>query len=72
MSQVDLNQFPCLAKLEIRGCRNLASLPEAIHQLTSLKELTIENCSKLSERYEKEKGVDWPKISHIPRVDIYY
>ena len=70
MSQVDLCQFPCLAKLQVRLCQNLASLPEAIHQLTSLQELRILDCLKLSERYGRENGVDWPKISHIPRIVI--
>ena len=70
MSQVDLCQFPCLAKLYINWCQDLASLPKAIHQLTSLQELKVFYCPKMLERYGKENGVDWPKISHIPRVII--
>ncbi|KAF2321143.1 hypothetical protein GH714_034493 [Hevea brasiliensis] len=46
----------------------LTSLPEGMHLLTSLQQLIIYECLKLSVRYIKEKGVDWPRIAHIPNL----
>ncbi|KAF2321140.1 hypothetical protein GH714_034467 [Hevea brasiliensis] len=46
----------------------LTSLPEGMHLLTSLQQLIIYECLKLSVKCIKEKGVDWPKIAHIPNL----
>ncbi|WRX22890.1 NB-ARC - like 10, partial [Theobroma cacao] len=50
-----------LERLWIKNCTNLSSLPE---RMQCLKELEIERCPILSERYKPENGEDWAKISH--------
>ncbi|WRX23694.1 hypothetical protein QQP08_016181 [Theobroma cacao] len=50
-----------------RDCPNLSSLPE---RMQCLKELEIERCPILSERYKPESGEDWAKISHASRILI--
>jgi Leucine-rich repeat (LRR) protein len=59
-----------LQVLEIRGCWSLASLPEEMRWLTSLQRLQIENCPILLRRCERDIGEDWPKIAHIPELDL--
>ncbi|KAJ9159263.1 hypothetical protein P3X46_024780 [Hevea brasiliensis] len=65
-----ISKFTSLQRLEISYCPNLRSLPEGMHLLTSLQKLKIEGSGKLSARCTKEKGVDWPKIAHIPNLEI--
>ncbi|KAF2320663.1 hypothetical protein GH714_029878 [Hevea brasiliensis] len=65
-----ISKLTSLQRLEISCCPNLRSLPEGMHLLTSLQKLKIEGCGKLSARCTKEKGVDWPKIAHIPNLEI--
>ncbi|XP_022940308.1 putative disease resistance protein RGA4 [Cucurbita moschata] len=65
-----IGDFTSLLDLMIMECPKLTSLPERIHHLPSLQDLHIRDCPKLKERYEREKGEDWPKISHIPYVSI--
>ncbi|GKV29479.1 hypothetical protein SLEP1_g38408 [Rubroshorea leprosula] len=69
-----LGNLSSLQRLEIRRCRNLKHLPsaEAIRCLSKLKELRIGYCPELKERYNKESGPEWSKISHIPNVRIEY
>ncbi|XP_031255098.1 disease resistance protein RGA2-like [Pistacia vera] len=62
--------MPCLARLSIVRCPKLKALPDSLLQRTTLKELNFSECPILSERYKKETGEDWPKISHIPNIDI--
>ena len=62
-----------LASLQIFGigkCPKLLSLPEEMRHLTSLTRLMISGCPTLEERCNPETGEDWPKIAHIPNVDI--
>jgi Leucine-rich repeat (LRR) protein len=59
-----------LQVLEIRKCLNLASLPEGMHRLTSLQELTIEYCPILLQRYNRDTGKDWAKIAHIRELHL--
>ncbi|KAL4600971.1 hypothetical protein ACB092_11G238400 [Castanea dentata] len=61
--------FTSLQSLYRQWCPNLASLPEGMPK--SLSTLLILNCPKLLERCKREKGEDWPKIAHIPNLDIY-
>ncbi|XP_048442127.1 disease resistance protein RGA2-like [Pyrus x bretschneideri] len=68
---LSLPSFPCLSQLTIRYCPNLTSLPEGIRGLPCLNTLHIQRCPMLSERCKKETGEDWPKIAHIPHIDIY-
>jgi Leucine-rich repeat (LRR) protein len=59
--------------LTITNCKNLRYLPSstAIQRLSKLKELRIwGGCPHLSENCRKENGSEWPKISHIPSIDI--
>jgi len=61
-----------LQVLEIDGCSNLTSLPEGMRSLTSLQRLKIENCPILLQRCRSETGEDWPKIAHIPKLELQY
>ncbi|RWR74941.1 disease resistance protein RGA2-like protein [Cinnamomum micranthum f. kanehirae] len=62
-------QLKSLHLLEIYECPQLRPLPNLQH-LTALEKLRISNCPLVTERLEKEKGEDWCKISHIPRIEI--
>ncbi|KAJ6370821.1 hypothetical protein OIU77_001345 [Salix suchowensis] len=59
-----------LSRLNIGDCCNLVSLPDGLQSLSNLGQLTIDNCPELEKRCKKEKGEDWPKISHIPHITI--
>ena len=66
-----INIMPCLSSLEVFSCPKLKALPDHIHQRTTLKELRIGwDCDILVERYKRGEGEDWPKISHIPNLEI--
>ncbi|XP_073027903.1 disease resistance protein RGA2-like [Primulina eburnea] len=61
-----------LSTFLLYSCLNLTSLPDGFGNLKSLSELQIRGCSPtLAKRCEKSKGEDWPKISHIPHLDVY-
>ncbi|MFS7909224.1 putative virus X resistance protein-like, coiled-coil [Helianthus anomalus] len=64
------SNLPKLKVLKLKGCSELVSLPDEIQSFKDLNELEIRFCEHLSQRYEKEKGVDWHKISHIPNIRI--
>ncbi|KAJ0750723.1 putative virus X resistance protein-like, coiled-coil [Helianthus annuus] len=80
LQNLEINYCPCLESLpsslpklkvlKLVGCDELVSLPDEIQSFKDLNELEIRNCKHLFERYEQEKGVDWPKISHIPNIRI--
>ncbi|KAI9116444.1 hypothetical protein K1719_012611 [Acacia pycnantha] len=53
-----------LQHLVLRNCRYLTSLPEGLHNLTSLRTLTIDNSPFLA-------GDDRQKVAHIPRMDLF-
>ncbi|XP_050380771.1 putative disease resistance protein RGA3 isoform X2 [Argentina anserina] len=67
-----LGNLASLTNLLIRRCKNLKYLPsvQAMRSLTKLEELTIVECSLLKERCREESGPEWPKISHIPELDV--
>ncbi|XP_031258796.1 putative disease resistance protein At3g14460 [Pistacia vera] len=62
--------MPCLAALRIFSCPSLKALPDSLLQRTTLKELIIEFCDILRERYKEGTAEDWHKISHIPKIRI--
>ncbi|KAJ9559302.1 hypothetical protein OSB04_013916 [Centaurea solstitialis] len=62
------NNLPKLTRLSIRGCPELQCLPNGLKELTYLE---IWRCEELKRRCEKEKGEDWPKISHVPNLRLY-
>ncbi|XP_034895928.1 putative disease resistance protein RGA4 [Populus alba] len=65
-----VRHLTALENLMLGNCPELNSLPESIQHLTSLQSLVIWNCLNLKKRCEKDLGEDWPKITHIPRIDI--
>ncbi|XP_031269772.1 putative disease resistance protein RGA1 [Pistacia vera] len=58
--------MPCLATLSINLSPKLKALPHSL--LSTLKDLVIDECPILTERYNKGTGEDWLKISHIPTI----
>ncbi|KAG6742076.1 hypothetical protein POTOM_055362 [Populus tomentosa] len=67
------DQIGCLtslSSLKIWGCPNLVSFPDGVQSLNNLSKLIIDECLNLEKRCEKEEGEDWPKIAHIPSIQI--
>ncbi|KDP46442.1 hypothetical protein JCGZ_10282 [Jatropha curcas] len=64
-----LQHLTALRELEIFYCPKLQSMPKE-GLPSSLSCLSICICPLLEERCEKEKGEDWPKISHSPHIEI--
>ncbi|KAG4204466.1 hypothetical protein ERO13_A04G045920v2 [Gossypium hirsutum] len=60
-----------LRNLIIYNCPKLTSLPEK-DMLLSLSLLNISNCPLLKEECSSDKGLEWSKISHIPRIRVDY
>ena len=68
-----LPDLTSLQKLQIWFCPKLSSLPKGMGRLTALRELNIRETSgrgELSKNCEREVGVEWPKIKHIPQIKI--
>ena len=61
--------MPRLQRLEINYCRELKSLPNFL-RTTPLQKLQIGGCPILKERCKRGTGKEWPKISHIPNIEI--
>ncbi|KAM1042189.1 hypothetical protein ACFX2C_031288 [Malus domestica] len=66
----EISNLTSLQHLVLICCPNLASLPEGIRRLPNLNGLRIMSCPMLRERCEEEIGEDWPKIAHIPYINI--
>ncbi|GMN53690.1 hypothetical protein TIFTF001_022824 [Ficus carica] len=58
-----------LEQLVIGRCQELRCLPEEGLPV-SLSYLCISDCPLLRPRCEKNGGEDWPKIAHVPRIEI--
>lgn len=56
-----------LTYFKIHSCPIITSLPP----MPSLIYLGIGNCPHLQRRCHKGRGEDWPKIAHIPQLDIF-
>nr|XP_011467953.1 PREDICTED: putative disease resistance protein RGA3 isoform X2 [Fragaria vesca subsp. vesca] len=67
-----LGNLASLVKLSIYYCDYLKYLPslEAMQRLTKLQVLNVYGCPLLQQRCTKDTGEEWPKISHIPRIQI--
>ena len=65
-----IGSLSSLEILLIGECPKLTSLPEEMHSLTNLERLFIFKCPYLRDRCQKETGEDWPKIAHVPQIDI--
>ena len=68
-SGVTITIMPRLQELRIWKCPELKSLPDFL-TTTPLKTLTIDRSPILSECCKTEIGDQWPKISHIPNIEI--
>jgi len=65
-----VRHLTALEDLCLIRCPKLNSLPQSIQHLTSLQSLFIWGCPNLEKRCEKDLGEDWPKIAHIPHIEI--
>ncbi|KAL3533618.1 hypothetical protein ACH5RR_007139 [Cinchona calisaya] len=68
-NQMILKSLTSLGDLYIDNCPRLQSLPEGGFSI-SLQHLRIEGCPELINRCLKDSGEDWPKISHVPDLEI--
>ncbi|XP_062118245.1 putative disease resistance protein At3g14460 [Humulus lupulus] len=65
--------FRCVASPEelwTADCYEIQCLPEEVLHFASLVDLSILYCPLLEQRYHRDKGVDWLKVSRIPRLKI--
>ncbi|KAK9200554.1 hypothetical protein WN944_015752 [Citrus x changshan-huyou] len=69
LSSTGIQSLNSLQSLLIAGCPNLTSFPE-VGLPSSLLELHIYSCPKLKKACKRDQGKDWPKIAHIPFVEI--
>ncbi|XVF30665.1 hypothetical protein REPUB_Repub16aG0077900 [Reevesia pubescens] len=69
LNEKGFQHLTSLSRLNISQCPKLKSM-RAERLPDSLFRLTIYDCPLLSKDYKKGKGKDWPKISHIPVIDI--
>jgi len=54
----------------IRDCPNIREMPDCIGNLNKLQNLEIRDCPSLSKRCRNGTGEDWPKIKHIPKIEV--
>ncbi|OMO58002.1 hypothetical protein COLO4_34932 [Corchorus olitorius] len=64
--------MPKLQRLSVMHCPKLKALPHHLLRSRALQELTIIGSHILYERYDKEKGHDWPSISHFSQIEIWH
>jgi len=67
-----LANLSSLQELTIWECQNLQYLPSstAMQSLSKLTRLIIRSCSLLKRNCTEGSGSEWPKISHIPHIDL--
>ncbi|CAN6583174.1 unnamed protein product [Malus baccata var. baccata] len=61
--------MPCLSSLQFNECHRLKTLPDFLRK-TPLQTLHIKDSSSLARGCRKGRGKEWPKISHIPNIEI--
>jgi len=61
-----------LQTFAIGDCPNIIELPECTGNLKELQKLVIRMCPSLGERCQRETREDWPKIAHVPQIDVDY
>ncbi|XP_077225974.1 putative disease resistance protein RGA1 [Tasmannia lanceolata] len=66
-----VEKLTSLQSLWIINCGKMTSLPAGLQHLTALQQLGIFYCPNLGRRCERERGEDWHKIAHVPRVIIH-
>ncbi|GLT60469.1 hypothetical protein SLA2020_332330 [Shorea laevis] len=68
-----LGSLSSLQSLEIHDCTKLKYLPsaQAVQRLSKLQNLLLIHCRELRGRCEKETGLEWFKISHVPNIQMY-
>ncbi|KAH9726728.1 putative disease resistance protein [Citrus sinensis] len=69
LSSTGFQSLTSLQSLWIWNCPNLTSFPE-VGLPSSLLDLEIEDCPKLKKACKRDEGKEWPKIAHIPGVEI--
>ncbi|RVW15048.1 putative disease resistance protein RGA3 [Vitis vinifera] len=70
LTSLALHTLTSLQHLRISGCPKLQSFLPREGLSDTVSQLYIRDCPLLSQRCIKEKGEDWPMISHIPYVEI--
>ncbi|TKY68722.1 putative disease resistance RPP13 protein 1 [Spatholobus suberectus] len=65
-----IQHLTSLENLQIVNCLNLKMLPEKELLPLSLSVLSISECPLLQDTYQRNGGIHWPKISHIPCIKI--
>ena len=72
LASLSLQTLTSLEQLGIESCPKLRSiLPREGLLPDTLSRLQAWRCPHLTQRYSKEEGDDWPKIAHIPCVEMY-
>ncbi|XVF79435.1 hypothetical protein PTKIN_Ptkin14bG0223000 [Pterospermum kingtungense] len=71
-SCITIDIMPRLQSLSVTRCWKLKALPHhLLHNTPTIQKLEIRMCPLLEERFEKERGEDWPCISRIPNITIF-
>ncbi|KAB1227592.1 putative disease resistance protein RGA4 [Morella rubra] len=65
-----IQNWTSLEQFAIERCGSLTRLPEGMRCLISLQSLKIRECPLLFRRCQSDEGEDWPKIAHIPKLDL--
>jgi NB-ARC domain/Rx N-terminal domain len=73
--KAEAGAMPGLIKLHVMAYDFMEKLPEALTQLSSLRELHVtvyeEDSDWLATRMNQENGEDWNKIKHVPYVGVH-
>ncbi|CAN6721641.1 unnamed protein product [Malus baccata var. baccata] len=62
--------MPCLSSLEFWQCSRLKTLPDFLWK-TPLQTLDIKGSPFLAQGFQKGRGKEWPRISHIPNIIVF-